>query len=61
MTEADYYPSECMKYKDRLALLEKAGQGNGKDATKIRSTLINIWNKCTPEQQKIIAVKYISD
>lgn len=51
--------TEWQKYKNQLTHLEKNGDGQTKVGHQIRSTLISLWNKLTPEQQKEMALKYI--
>ena len=61
MSDADYYPNEYKKYKEEVKKLEDTGAGTTKEAGKIRAQLIALWNKMTPQQQKEIAIKYVSD
>ncbi len=61
MSDADYYPNEYKKYKEEVRKLEDSGSGGTKEAGKIRAQLIALWNKMTPQQQKEIAIKYVSD
>ena len=50
---------EWQKYKSQLIKLEEDGDGHGRTATQVRATLIQLWNKLAPEQQREMAMKYI--
>ena len=61
MSDERYFINEYKKYKQQIEELERKGEGESKNCTKLRQMLINVWNKMTPPQQREIAVTYIPD
>jgi hypothetical protein len=59
MSDSKHYFNEYKKVRNSLDLMVKLGDGDSKDAHKVRSILIDYWNKMKPEDQKEIAKIYI--
>ncbi len=60
-TNERYYVDEYIKIKQQVEALESRGEGESKNCHKLRSILIQHWNRMTAAQQKEIANKYISE
>ena len=60
-TDQKFFFNEYKKFRQQVDELEARGEGESKNCAKLRTMMINVWNKMTPPQQKEIAYMYLPE